>query len=76
MQATCQLNKQLRQLVKKNQNNKQNRHPEIQGILSSILKSMRPMELNDYLNITLTNYGSNMFLYMYKKVKDESLMLL
>lgn len=34
------------------------------------------MELNDYLNITLTNYGSNMFLYMYKKVKDESLMLL
>lgn len=74
MQATCQLNKQLRQLEKKNQNSKQNRHPEIQGILSSILKSMRPMELNDYLNITLTNYGSQMFLYMYKK--DESLMLI
>lgn len=74
MQATCQLNKQLRQLVKKNQNSKQNRHPEIQGILSSILKSMRPMELNDYLNITLTNYGSHMFLYIYKK--DESLMLI
>lgn len=69
MQATCQLNKQLRQQVKKNQNSKQNRHPEIQGILSSILKSMRPMELNDYLNITLTNYGSHMFYTCIRKMK-------
>lgn len=36
MQATCQLKKQLRQLVKKNQNNKQNRHPEIQGKQASL----------------------------------------